>query len=195
MYKLFCVFVLFYSTSTFSQSLDGFMGIKFGSSAETVKKIILAKPNAELEKEYSKDNTLFFKGLTFAGREVLMIGFKFIDNKFYRAMVGFKLSSSSEIYEVYKEIKNDLNNKYFVTTDEQEEYESPYKKGDGLTEQAIQKSKAHIHAYWEFKNIGSQSNSIGLSISNGFLISLNYQNGALAKMAETKEKTEKNKDY
>lgn len=195
MYRLLCVFVLLCSTSLFSQSLDGFMEIKFGSSPETVKKIILAKPNAELEKEHTKDNTLFFKGLTFAGREVLMIGFKFIDNKFYDAIVGLRVTSSTKIYELYKEIKTELNNKYFVTTDEHEEYKSPYKKGDGLTEQAIQKGKANMYAYWKFKNGDLDTNYIGLGTSNGFFISLNYRNGVLAKLAEEKNKAEKNKDY
>lgn len=194
MYRLLCAFTLLCSTSTFSQTLDGFMGIKFGSSPDSVKRVVLSKPGAQLNTEQSDEHTLLFKGLKFAGREVVMIGFKFNDNQFYGAMVAVKINSSTKIFELYKEIKSELNEKYFITTNDYEEYEYPYKKGDGLTEQAIQKTKANIHAYWEFKNVGSKSNYITLSAS-GFFIMLKYYNGALNTLAEKKEKAEKNKDY
>lgn len=195
MCRLLFVFTFLCSTSLFSQTLDGVMGVKFGSSPETVKKVVLAKTGAKLFTGRTHEHMLFFEGFTFAGRKVALVAFSFINNQFHTAMIAFKPKNSATIIELYEELKNEINEKYFVTNMDYEEYKYPYEKGDGLAEYAIQADKANFSAYWEFKNLNSESDYINLKISSDLRIDLTYQSGALIKLARDKQKQDNNKDY
>lgn len=187
---LFCV-------RAYSQNLDSFFGVKFGSPQEAVKKVMLSKPGCKLDTKDSDDNTLVFSGVKFAGRETFLIVFNFVNNKFHTAKVLIPSSLPSKAILLYNEIKSELNEKYYLTLDDFENYEYPYEKGDGYTESAIKLGKATFTAFWVFSNTNSteDKNSISLQVTETLDILLTYQDGALIKEAVQKRKDQDFKDY
>lgn len=181
------------------QILEAFLGIKFGSSLESVKEVMLAKPNCILDSENSDCNQLFFEGVKFAGREVLFISFKFIDDKFHTAYVLIRPKLESQTIDLYTEIKDEINTKYFITVEDYESYKTPYEKDDGYTETAIELGKASFSAYWKFKKLTSVyddlDNYITLGITEGLNIQICYQDGELINLAVEREKAKNSDDY
>jgi hypothetical protein len=176
------------------QKLEGFLGIKFGASTESVKDFMLAKPNCNLDLENSDNNQLFFEGAKFAGRDPLFILFKFVDNKFHTACVLIKPKLESQTIDLYNEIKDEINEKYYKTSEDYETYKYPYEKNDGHTETAIELGKASFSSYWKF-NASSKDNYIALSITEGLHIKISYQDGMLVQIAVERENAKNNDDY
>ena len=189
---------LFFSTTLFGQTLEGFMGIKFGTSIEAVKKSMLSKPGCKIDLKYNDTNRIIFDGVTFAGRETLFIKMLFVDKKLHTAIAYFRPSLESKTIELFNEIKNDINEKYYKTTDDFELYEKPYYKNDGFTEQGIRLGKTTFSVYWTFKHPNTQNNVndyISLKITESLSIALKYEDGVLVEIASSKEKAKSNSDY
>jgi len=190
--------LLIVSTNSYSQSLDSFFGMKFGCSPDSVKKVMLAKPGTSLM-QGSRNDFLMFSGLKFAGRNTERISFSFINNKLHTGKVGFKSNLESKTLELYNEIKDELNQKYFKTKQDYEIYKYPFTKGDGHFETAVSSGKASIASFWEFKNpkakVKEDNNSISLQITETFLIALCYQDGVLIGQAIDNDNKKNFKDY
>lgn len=191
------IILLLVSVNSFSQTLDGFFGMKFGSSKESIKKIMLEKPGCNFDTKHSTEDILIFNGLKFAGRDIQFMLFSFTNNKFHTSRVVLVSELESKTVELYNEIKGELNEKYFTTKSDYEFYKSPYEKGDGYTESAIKLGKAEFSAFWKFKNPNSPEgqNIISLEINPSLSISLGYQDGVLIKEVVSKTKEKNYKDY
>lgn len=197
MKKILFVALLFITNSIYSQTLDSFMGIKFGTSRDSVKKIMLSKQGCTLNKESSGDDFMAFQNVKFAGREALFISFKFVDNKFHTSSVLFTSTLESKAIELYNDIKDELNEKYYKTESDFETYKYPYEKDDGHVETAIKIGKATFSSFWGFKNSNDENitNYISLIISETLSIILSYQDSILLKIAIEREKQKNNADY
>jgi hypothetical protein len=195
---LFIVILLMFSTLIFAQSLDGFLGLRFGTTADSVKKIMLAKPGCKLGVKSTKD-VLMFTDCKFAGRGATLIVFRFINNKFHTGRVFLSPSLDSKIVELFNTVKGELNERYYTTTQDYERYDYPYEKGDGYYESAIKLGKAHFSAYWDFTNPKSENkednNIISLEIDEDMYVIIGYQDGALIKEAVEAQKSKDYKDY
>lgn len=191
------IFLLFVSVKSFSQTLDGFFGMKFGSSMDSIKKVMLSKPGCKFDTKNSTDDCLIFDGLKFAGRDIGFMMFSFTNNKFHTSKVALISELESKTVDLYKEIKAELNEKYFTTKSDYEFYKSPYEKGDGYTESAIKLGKAEFSSYWEFKNPFSttEKNIISLVIKPSLTILIGYQDGILINEVVSKSKEKNFKDY
>jgi len=177
---------------------DAFLGLKFGASVEHVKETILAKPGCVLDIENSDNENIIFNGLKFAGRETLLIMFRFIDNKFHTAHVFIKPKLESHIIDLYNEIKDEINDKYYITEEDYETYKFPYEKNDNYTETAISLGKASFSSFWKFKNRDTSENIynyITLDITENLDIRVCYQDGILAELYMTKQKEKNQADY
>lgn len=198
MFRYLFLITLFFSVNTFGQGIEGFMGIKFGTSIDVVKKTMLSKPGCTLDNKYSDTNHLVFDGIKFAGRETLFIRFEFVDKKFHTATAFFKPNLSSKTIDLYNEIKSEINEKYYITEEDFEIYRSPYEKGDGYTESAIRLGKASFSAFWKYKNTNTTedvNNYIALEINENLNIELSYQDGVLVKISSQRKKAKNNTDY
>jgi hypothetical protein len=200
MKNLLLSLMLILPTLCYGQTLEGFLGIKFGLSADSIKKVMLLKPGCKFDQDNSKKDLLVFKGITFAGREVQFVSFEFVNNKFYTgATVTTPSPNDFKILNLYKDIRSDLNTKYFNASKTVETYDSPYKKGDGNTETAIKLGKTNITSYWYFKNPKSNRkdivNSIVLSITYKMTIKIVYQDGVLNNEAVEMSKKKNVQDY
>lgn len=148
------------------------------------------------DKENSTEEALFFNGLSFAGRQTTLIMLLFMNNKFCKSAVYIKPKLDAYAVDNYKEIKSELNLKYFVTEDDFELYDEPYEKNDGYTENGISVGKVSFSAYWKFHDAnGGLDDFIVLKISEDFDIIINYEDGDLIEDLSNKVKSKNSEDY
>lgn len=199
MKTILCSLLMALSTLCYGQGLEGFFGFKFGTSMDSIKKGMLLKPGCKIDFESSTKDVLFFKGITFAGREVQLISFEFANDKFHTGNVILKPQVENKVIELYNDIKADLTQKYSSSSKTVETYDSPYKKGDGNTETAIRLGKAHFSSTWIFKNQKPDKknfqNSISLAITFKMNVQITYQDGVLFNDAQELKKKRNTEDY
>ncbi len=199
MKTILCSLLMAVSTLCYSQNLDGFLGFKFGTSADSIKKGMLIRPGCKIDQENSNKNLLVFKGVTFAGRDAQFISFEFVNDKFYMGTVVLNAPSEFKIVSLYNDIRSELGTKYFAASKTVETYDLPYKKGDGNTETAIKLGKVNFSSYWYFKNPKSARkdvvNSIFLTITFKMNIKIVYQDGVLYNEAQEMLKKKNTQDY
>jgi hypothetical protein len=190
--KTILIAVLLLPISLFSQKLDGFWGIKFRSSTSFV--ISEMSKKGYTKKSIDKDSSIRFYNVVFAGRKADLVVFEFYKGKFYSASVLFKSELESETYNYYKLLKKDLNDKYFVTTRDVEDYKYPYEKGDGHWETALKLGKLDLMARWNFNTEGSEFNFITLMVLPSFYIGMKYSDGMLYKDASYEKDSKDSSD-
>jgi len=176
----------------FAQTLDGFWGIKFGSSSSVVISEMAKKGYSK--KTVGDDNSIKYYNVSFAGRKAELVVFYFFNGKFYSGSLLFKTELDSETYKYYTLLKNDLNNKYFTTSRDVEDYKYPYDKGDGHWETALKLGKLDLRSIWNFNTGGNEFNSITLVVLPSFYIGLVYTDGALNKEANYEKESKEASD-
>ncbi len=107
--------------------LDGFWGIKFGSTMAECKKIILAKEGATLDSKNSNETKLIVDGAVFGGRKTSFIALAFTNDKFHTARVYYPKTLAAKVEDFYSEIKSEINDKYYTTKDDFRLFKSPYR--------------------------------------------------------------------
>ena len=103
----------------------------------------------------------------------------------------------SQTIEKYEKIREELNQKYYITDKIIEEYKYPYEAGDGHTETAIEMGKAEFMTIWQFKCLTNNefNNSIILSITNKLKVILIYSEGSLYQIYSDRENNKVMSDY
>jgi hypothetical protein len=175
--------------------LNGFLGIDFGVSQQILKEKFSSKTGGILDTENSDSETLFFNDANFAGRETELILFLFFKDKFCKASVIIRPKLESKIVEIYKQIKDEINEKYYVSETDYETYHYPYEEGDEMTETAISLGKAEFSCFWNFKNSDFLDNYISLAINENMYISIDYEDGELMKQFVDRKKQQDALDY
>ncbi len=173
----------FLGISQTKKPIDGFLGIKFGSSKASVLAAMKAK-GATLDKENSGADNLDFNNVKLGHRITVDFDIRFTDNKAYSAVFIFKAEDDPHTVGYYNLLVNDINDTY-GDGKSTKEFKSPYKNGDGNEELAIEGGYADIFTDWESNNC-----SIQASVSNKFEILLLYQDDKLAAQAKAKEKSD-----
>lgn len=175
--------------------INGFLNISFGENQQKVSEKMNEKSGI-LDAENSDQNSLIFDNIKFAGHQTTFIAIHFLQDKFCRAMVFIKANLESRTIDLYKQIKKEINEKYYQTKNDFENYEYPYERYDGHTETAIALGKANFSTYWNFKNDESKEDDyISVKIDENFNIIITYESGQLMKEFEDNKKQENYKDY
>ncbi|MBW4889861.1 hypothetical protein KXQ82_09045 [Mucilaginibacter sp. HMF5004] len=168
------------------KSIDGFWGIKFGASMDEAKAAVIAK-GGKLITETSKADELHFENVVFTERKVDALGLRFVNGKFYQALVLFPTLDEGVVISKFNTIVSELNNVYgpAVIT---KKFQPPYDTGTGEYDvQAITFGKGLYYAFWTTNN----KNNISLEIAKDLHFNLFYTDTTLAK-----EKTaQKSSDY
>ena len=131
---------------SFSDPLTGFLGIPFGSTKDQVISAMSAKTTI---KPFIGNNLISYKNIKFSGRDTEKIFFEFYQDYFYFSLVII-VPERNRALETYYAIKEDYYTKYGTPSWDEEEYSSPFKKGDGYEETALFANKAEISAAWLF---------------------------------------------
>jgi hypothetical protein len=194
---LFLLFVLVSSANLFAGTLDGVLGLKFGSSREDVRQVMLKRADFPLDKANSTNDDVLYGAGKFAGRDVEVLYLQFVNNKLYSIAFFIPVDLESRLIDTYNEIQSELNEKYYESEEIIENYKEPYEKGDGYAETAIKIGKATFLTRWKFDSSSNNEyyNMITVGITTTMQILLIYKDGALDKVASEKNKAKKLDDY
>jgi hypothetical protein len=181
----------FTGISQSKKSIDGFLGIKFGSSRASVIIALKAKGGILSLKESSAD-WVYFKNLKLGHRAAGAFIVKFIDNKAYEGDFLFDPGADAHTLEYYFSLVNDINESY-GTGDLRKNFKDPYndKDEDDIKISAIKNGNAEYVTYWQSEN----KNTIAASIDEGLAVLLTYQDETLTGEAVKRQKTKDKADY
>jgi hypothetical protein len=178
-----------------TRTMDGFLGVKFGASASSVKKNISARSEAKFDSKYSKQDVLIFDRVRIAGKETRFVKFEFFKDQLYGIVAYYKASLDARTIELYDEIKSDINSKYYYTDADYKSFKYPYEAGDGHEITAITLGKASIVAKWTFAQSDGTENQIYLDIDDNLNIKLFYNCGRISAQASETQKSKESTDY
>jgi len=197
--KLLLVFLLTLSSFCLNaQNLDGFWGVRFGASIDSAK-IIIKKKTTVTPKLNSDKDILSYENVTFGGRTADVVKLYFYKNQLYGGTVFYIPEKDPEILSLYRNIKNEVAEKYWEPQIDVESYKSPYSKDDGFELSAIKGGYATIGAIWYFPNSFSNeinhTGTIMISVEPKIWIELAYRGGQAYE--DFKKELQKNKqsDY
>jgi len=173
----------------------GFLNISFGENKDSVIKGIKER-NGVLDLQNSTEESLIFNNVNFAGREASFVAFHFINDHFCRAMVFLKANLETKTLDLYKDFKNEINERFYKTKQDYEIYETPFQQNDGYIDTAISLGKANFSSFWSFKNDqAKEEDFISLKINENFFIIITYENGYLMDKYESNRKKNNYQDY
>jgi hypothetical protein len=179
-------FIVFSQTT---KPIDGFLGIKFGSSKTTVIAAIHAK-GGKINKENSTGHSLAFDNVKLGHNEAAVFLVKFIDNKAYEADFGFRPDKDDEIVTLYNDLVSGFNQVYgsgVVTNN----HTSPYQADNGNTIAGITSGNIDMHTLWQSSN----TNTIYITIMTQLAVRLVYQDHALSLQAVAEQKAKDAASY
>lgn len=167
-----------------TKPIEAFWGIKFGSSPDEAKKLVISK-GGKFEAPASKPDQLGFTGVVFTGRQTESLLLNFIDGKFYESSLKFPIADDAQVISLFNTIQKELDDVY-GHSDINASYEYPYKEGDGETVQAIKFGHATIFAKWTSSN----GNTIQLQINKDLSFNLFYTDATLKKATVIKKSSD-----
>jgi len=174
-----------YGISQSRKPIDGFLGIKFGSDIETVKKVMATK-GARLVADSSSRDVLLFDDVTFENRKNVQVFVKLVDGKAYEADLGFPTEPLNKSVEFYNNVVKEFNETYgigLVTRN----FKSPYIDGDGKELEAIKTGNAQIFTIWADE---ANDNAIEVMLDSTLYTIIIVQNGTLQQAAANKPQKE-----
>lgn len=163
------------------KSIEGFWGIIFGASPAEVKTSVAAK-GGKFSADDSKSDEFVFTDALFTQRTTTFIETRFINDKFYQAIVAFPETTDTQLIPSFNTIITELENVYGPATITKD-FEQPYHDGDGYEVQAIKLGKATYIAKWKTNN----GNTISIQINKAGNISLFYTDTTLQKAKDAKK--------
>ena len=148
-----------------SQNIPTFWGLNFRTSIEDAKSKIKKDRNLNPENDLSNSSNLTYANCRFSGKEADFIILQFEDNMFYNGAVLLKPSSEFSIFDVYNGFQRDISVLYGKPEKIIEEFEIPFKKGDGKEVLALQSDKAEFSTVWNTQYVDENHYTIICEIS------------------------------
>jgi len=180
----------FLGVSQTKKPIDGFLGIKFGSSRLAVIAALNAKGGILYKKETTAD-MLVYKNIKLGNRDAGMFVVKFINDKSFEADFVFDPGEDAHTLEYYYGLVNDLNANY-GTGDSKKTFKDPYndEDEDNIKINAITHGNAEYVTYWK-----SNNHFIKATIGESLAVTLIYQEGSLAHLVASRQKEKEKSDY
>jgi len=169
-----------------TKPIDGFLGIKFGSSAAEVTEALKAKGGVV---RTSSPISITFTGLTLGSKKVVALFVHFVNDKAYEATFAFYPDQEAQSIEYYNGLVNSVSDAYGPGK-ASKMFKQPYTDGDGYEITAIKSGNADYHTYWQDDDNYILSK---IEVANDKInIKLYYDAGKLLKLNDDQQK-EKNK--
>src|ERR1700759_5645130 len=111
-----------------TKPIEGFLGVKFGTSKADVIAALKAK-GCILDEKDSKDDLLYFDNVKLGSHQASYLSVTFVDDKAYLADFYFKPEVEGDTFKVFNSIADDLNGVYGAGKFYQH-FESPYNNDD-----------------------------------------------------------------
>lgn len=182
--------VPFFGISQTKKTIDGFLGIKFGTTRLAVIAAMKAK-GATLDKENTNKETLAFNNVKLGSRRADGLFVYLTNGVAYSALFVFIPSDEPQIMEYYYGMVNDLNTVY-GDGKQTKNIKEPYEDGDGHEVIAIQGGYSKYYTTWN-----SGENWAQVSIDNkmsSLSVLLQYEDGALSAQKKKKTQAEEKSD-
>jgi len=173
-----------------TKPIDGFLGIKFGSTAAQVIDGLTAK-GAVYRKDKSSETTLIFTNVTLGTHKSSTFFVYLIDNQIYQSQFVFRPELEAKSIENYNTIVTDVNDVYGQGKS-QKSFQQPYQEGDGYEVTAITAGKATYETLWTDSNT---KNTIYAAIDNKGYTRLTYQDSNLMDKAINQQKEKNKSDF
>jgi len=177
----------FLGFSQTTKPIDGFLGIKFGTSRADVIIAIKAKGGVLLDQ--STQDRLIFTGISLGSRSTYYFEADMVNDKAYQGTFVFKPENDPAALTDFSSLSADISEIYGKGK-AYRIFKSPYKDGDDDEISAIRGGYATINTSWG----KDKDNSISLYITNKLTIMLSYQDAALSAEATAKQKTNAKSD-
>jgi len=190
MKKILLITLLLIPFLGFSQTtkpIEGFLGIKFGSSKAQVIAAVKAK-GGSLYKDTVDE--LAFSGVRLGHLNSSILFVDFIDNKVYQAVFSFQADVDDKTIDYYNDLVSQVNDIY-GKGNSQKVFRSTFTDGDGYEITAIQQGDADYTTIWE----DSIQNTIEAKINDHLYIDLIYQDTNLTKQAIQRFKDKEKGDF
>ncbi|MEO6521362.1 MAG: hypothetical protein ABIN91_06790 [Mucilaginibacter sp.] len=167
--------------------IDGYAGIMFGLSPESVKNAIEARGG--VMEASSSAKTYYFSNLSFNEHKSTTMGFHFFDNKLYHAIMFFDHVDQDKVISTYNALIKELNVIYGEGS-VISEFRAPYQPGDGKELYALQNQKASLYTTWTSHNDDGTDNVVLLNITSELSIAISYMGGTLMKQKDAAEEAQ-----
>jgi hypothetical protein len=181
----------FYGISQTTKPIDGFLGIKFGSSRAAVLAAMKAK-GAKIDKENTDKDDLAFSNAKIGSRTIDAFRVRFVNDKAFEADYIFEPGAEGKLIALYNDMIADLTRVY-GTGDAVKDYTSPYKEGEdpGDTLVGLSAGKIDFSTSW----FDSKKNSVVISINTNMAVYLKYQDSKLTGEAVAKQNAKEKADF
>jgi len=176
----------FLGFSQTTKPIDGFLGIKFGTSKADVIAAVNAKGGKSIGE---KNDILFFTGLSLGHRPIESFQVGFFNNQAYVGALVFKPENDPATFNFYNSLLQDITDIYGKGKSVRL-FKSPYVDGDGYETTAVSSGNANILTDWK-----SDTNSMQLHIDNELNVVLIYTDTKVAAQAKVKQKEKEKSDF
>lgn len=179
----------FLGISQTTKPIEGFLGIKFGSSKADVITAIEAKGGKLKHYANTPENTVYFSDVNLGSRATIVFFVLFVNDKAYESIFGFQPEKGPQAIEYYNSLVKDISEIYGKGKSNRL-FKSPYKEGDGDEISAIEGGYANYFTNWK-----DDKKVIQASINDKLNIQLTYEDESLAAEAQAKQKAKEKSDY
>jgi hypothetical protein len=160
------VFFLNAFAQTREEKLDGFLGIKGGTSQEEVSKAMLGKEDISADKNQKNPSKLFFTGGKWESFKPFSWIFTFSSEGLHTVEIILSpednVDKKKQAEELYSKAVHSLKRVY----------------GEPKELESSEKQKDNQSASWEFPSDGD-TNSVSISVTPNSTVNVVYQNGAM----------------
>ncbi|MBC7915103.1 MAG: hypothetical protein H7Y07_13380 [Pyrinomonadaceae bacterium] len=185
MKKIYILLVLLPLYSS-AQNINSFAGVNFGLSKDEAIKTI-SNTGAVVNRIDEGEELVYLTNLKLAGVDSKLLYMKFINDKFYEAIVEFEVNQSN-FMQLFNLFKTRLIGSYGYGKDFSW-LDTPYYFGDGQEFIALAKRKGKLcHAWGNPKNITS-GNFVSIEVCADRTLRLLYRSHDLALIASKKGST------
>ena len=175
----------FFVAAQTTKPIDGFLGIKFGSSKPVVMAAMKAR-GAKLDAS-SNATSLAYTNVSMAHRPTEVVIIRFVNGKVYEGDIFFTPADNDHAIIYYNDLVSDLSENYGKGLDNKK-FTSPYVNGDGEEVTALLVGAADFDTIWQASNDNTVKASIDKESDTSLGVQLTYQDDILTQQAIDKQK-------
>ena len=192
--KLFIAVLFLIPLCGFSQTtkpIEGFLGIKFGSSKAAVLAAMRAK-GAILDTKHARKDALAFSNVKLGVRRPVAFLVKFVNDKVYEADYVFVPDVEPHTISEYNDLVNDIT-KIYGEGNPTTKYTSPYTENNDEGDKIVGLKLGNIdfHTLW----FDAKKNTVLVSITTDMTVNLQYQDSVLTDEAIAKQDAQQKSDF
>jgi hypothetical protein len=172
----------FFGFSQTTKPIEGFMGIKFGSSKAEVIAAMQAK--GLTQSQIDKPDILIFNNPVLGTKTASAMSVLFVNDKAFEANILFTPDADDHAIIFYNNLVDDINSVYGKGEDHKD-FRGSFKEGDGYELTAIQGGDADYYTTWR-----SGTNRIKVKISVKLTTVLIYVDNTLSDENDAQKKAQ-----